>query len=225
MFKWTIALAALAAASSANAQVAINFNTHVGHLGTSQNYTQSGLTVTATGYSAPSTPGHPNTTDLFGKDNGGDENGVGLYGYTDSEINKGTDFIQLNVSTLLTEGATGASFFMNSSTNGEWWNVYGSNSAGSLGTYLLDGHDEGSTNLHSLNTWWGTGSGDYQYFNFVARGTCNSYGSSCVAGNVLLGGLSVAAVPEPATWAMMLLGFGAIGFTMRRRNAAKLQLA
>ena len=28
-----------------------------------------------------------------------------------------------------------------------------------------------------------------------------------------------AAVPEPATWAMMLLGFGAIGFGMRRRRS------
>jgi hypothetical protein len=28
------------------------------------------------------------------------------------------------------------------------------------------------------------------------------------------------AVPEPATWAMMLLGFGAIGLTMRRRRVA-----
>lgn len=27
------------------------------------------------------------------------------------------------------------------------------------------------------------------------------------------------AVPEPATWAMMLLGFGAVGFAMRRKNA------
>ena len=27
-----------------------------------------------------------------------------------------------------------------------------------------------------------------------------------------------AAVPEPATWAMMLVGFGAIGFSMRRRR-------
>lgn len=27
----------------------------------------------------------------------------------------------------------------------------------------------------------------------------------------------VAGVPEPATWAMMLLGFGAIGFAMRRK--------
>lgn len=30
---------------------------------------------------------------------------------------------------------------------------------------------------------------------------------------------STAAVPEPATWAMMLLGFGAIGFGMRRRRS------
>lgn len=35
----------------------------------------------------------------------------------------------------------------------------------------------------------------------------------------------VAAVPEPATWAMMLVGFGAIGFAMRRRRSAALRLA
>jgi hypothetical protein len=29
---------------------------------------------------------------------------------------------------------------------------------------------------------------------------------------------SVAAVPEPATWAMMLVGFGAVGYASRRRN-------
>ena len=29
----------------------------------------------------------------------------------------------------------------------------------------------------------------------------------------------VASVPEPATWAMMLMGFGAIGFAMRRRRS------
>jgi hypothetical protein len=35
-------------------------------------------------------------------------------------------------------------------------------------------------------------------------------------------------VPEPATWAMMLLGFGGIGMAMRRsrkRNPALLQIA
>jgi len=32
--------------------------------------------------------------------------------------------------------------------------------------------------------------------------------------------LSTSAVPEPGTWAMMLIGFGAIGFSMRRRRPA-----
>lgn len=34
-----------------------------------------------------------------------------------------------------------------------------------------------------------------------------------------------AAVPEPATWSMMLLGFGAIGLASRRRRQGKLQQA
>jgi hypothetical protein len=41
-----------------------------------------------------------------------------------------------------------------------------------------------------------------------------SYGNSAEVDN--LG--TTAAVPEPATWAMMLFGFGAVGFGMRRRR-------
>ena len=33
------------------------------------------------------------------------------------------------------------------------------------------------------------------------------------------GGLMASAVPEPGTWAMMLIGFGAIGASMRRRRS------
>lgn len=33
---------------------------------------------------------------------------------------------------------------------------------------------------------------------------------------------NLAAVPEPATWAMMLLGFGAMGFALRRRKRTEL---
>lgn len=40
------------------------------------------------------------------------------------------------------------------------------------------------------------------------------------------GNISFAAIPEPGTWAMMLLGFGAVGFAMRRRRTpALLQIA
>lgn len=45
-------------------------------------------------------------------------------------------------------------------------------------------------------------------------------------GNVSGTGTFTRAVPEPATWALMLLGFGGIGFAMRRRRQPALaQLA
>jgi hypothetical protein len=39
---------------------------------------------------------------------------------------------------------------------------------------------------------------------------------------IRLGGVA-SAVPEPTTWAMMLVGFGAVGYSMRKRPARKLQ--
>lgn len=39
------------------------------------------------------------------------------------------------------------------------------------------------------------------------------------AGSNFNGTANLTAVPEPATWAMMLIGFGALGFAMRRRRA------
>ena len=41
---------------------------------------------------------------------------------------------------------------------------------------------------------------------------------------ILLDAISVAAVPEPATWAMMLLGFGMMGMAMRSRRRRQLPL-
>lgn len=41
-------------------------------------------------------------------------------------------------------------------------------------------------------------------------------------GNLTISPAAVAgAVPEPATWAMMLIGFGGIGFAMRRRSKVR----
>ena len=42
--------------------------------------------------------------------------------------------------------------------------------------------------------------------------------------NFQLGPAQAAAVPEPSTWAMMLLGFGAVGLGMRRSNRRKRDL-
>ncbi len=80
------------------------------------------------------------------------------------------------------------------------------------------------------------------YFSNYSHGDwCNGQGSNCT-GN--LAGQSIAwnsptfvseslvlrvsannAVPEPSTWAMMLLGFGAVGFSIRRRGTKPRPLA
>jgi choice-of-anchor C domain-containing protein len=62
-------------------------------------------------------------------------------------------------------------------------------------------------------------------FNFVATGSSSSLSfaadgsAGCCYGPALDNVSLAAAVPEPATWAMMLLGFGAIGLGMRRRRS------
>jgi PEP-CTERM motif len=42
---------------------------------------------------------------------------------------------------------------------------------------------------------------------------------------VRIGPIEATAVPEPASWAMMLLGFGAVGFAARRRKHMDLTLS
>ncbi len=54
-------------------------------------------------------------------------------------------------------------------------------------------------------------------------GLATSLGALGVGG--ITGITAAAAVPEPATWAMMLIGFGAVGYSMRKRQGRKLAFA
>jgi len=61
-----------------------------------------------------------------------------------------------------------------------------------------------------------------RFLSFEITG-CNTPGSrqnwsGCGLNEVIFGAGDVAAVPEPATWAMMILGFGAAGSVLRRRR-------
>ena len=74
---------------------------------------------------------------------------------------------------------------------------------------------------HSFSGWMHTS------FDFVATSTTDTlsflaYGNLAVPPFALLDGVTFTpdTVPEPATWAMLLTGFGAVGFAARRRRTA-----
>ena len=55
--------------------------------------------------------------------------------------------------------------------------------------------------------------------DLLLEGRNVTYNPSNMAVGFSLNGVSTGAVPEPATWAMMLIGFGAAGYAVRRRRA------
>jgi hypothetical protein len=168
-----------------------------------QTFTAGGITITANGFINGNFSGPPNLA-LFVKTSGGDETGLGsnVDSTGDHELN-GTQWIQINFTAARAAGVTNFDFVMGSTTatQPEGWRVFGSNSATSLGSQIFSGNDEGVSHTFS-------GANDaFTFYNFQAT-----------AGNVLLQEVSgvTAAVPEPATWAMMLLGFVGLGFSFRQ---------
>jgi PEP-CTERM motif len=161
-----------------------------------QTFTAGGITISANGFTNGNFSGPPNLA-LFVKTDGGDETGLGsnVDASGDHELN-GTQWIQIDFRNARMAGVTDFDFMMGSTT-GEAWRVFGSNSATSLGSQILTGTDELEHDLTGAN-------GAFAFYNFQAT-----------AGNVLVASVS-GAVPEPATWAMMLLGFAGLGFAFRQ---------
>ena len=70
------------------------------------------------------------------------------------------------------------------------------------------------------------GPGDFAYANFqfytydssIGKQTDYTYGSAILS-NLTVEVAGISAVPEPSTWAMMILGFAGVGFMAYRRKS------
>ena len=205
----TTAFLALSAAPASAGAVDWNFQDHTGLLGTTQSFTSNGIGLNLLARGFDGVVGNEGGVRLFGKNGTGDEHGLGLNndGTGDDEIS-GKSLIQLNLDGIRAQ-LSNFQFSMNSTTDGESWKVYGSEDATPFTFVLLaSGSDEGV--LHSL-------AGGYDNYNFVSTN-----------GNVLIASFdAVAAVPEPSTWAMMILGFfgvGGLAMVKRRREGHAFRL-
>lgn len=149
--------------------------------------------------------------DMFLKNTGGDEIGLGFTNESDHEI-AGARVIVIDMNTLLTNHATAWSVEFGSTTDGEGWKILGSNTltAGGFTHTVLQSVGPSDEGLHNI-----AGNVPYRYLEFLSTN-----------GNVLLEELNAtggtlnqtSAVPEPATWGMMLLGFVGLGFAFRNRR-------
>ena len=84
-------------------------------------------------------------------------------------------------------------------------------------------HPSGASHQLSANTWItgievGIGSGWAGTFDGAVDDVRIAFGNDRVSANFEV--VAAGAVPEPATWGMMILGFGLVGATARRRRRA-----
>ena len=204
---------ALTAATTVQAQVVYDANPTVGFIyGSGNNYTPANAVVLTTPSSVSAIP----TSELALRTHvpflpANSTGGTGIYTFAlGSDVS--FDFSAFGAA------LTGANITVTNLMTGD----DASYLAALLGTVQTNGALQGSQRLSFgfLNGSFGAAND----INFDANQN-NTYridltgGGQSVSAFAQIGtGAAVAAVPEPATWAMMLIGFGAMGVSLRRRR-------
>lgn len=156
----------------------VSFNTPTGTLPASQTYNVAGVPITAYGFANDGTP-----KALFGKNQGGTESGLGISGSNSANEITTANFVQLDLRNLITSNATGVCLLVNSVQSGEAYNVYGSNTLGSIGT-LLGGNRTLGNNFFAM-----PGFPTYRYISVRAASTATNW-CTTTASDVLVGAVS-----------------------------------
>lgn len=165
-----------------------------GAIGTSQTYTAGGITITAYGF-------NPSGADnLYVKQSGGDETGLGLAdGTADHEIQVGS-FIQLDLTNLAAKGVDSGFLTIGSVQSGEGYSICTSSAIGTLGTTC----STGNTNFSPVAISWSSAD--------------PIVGLTATAGDVLLvNSMTTEPTPEPGTVTLLGAGVLMLGAMMFRR--------
>jgi hypothetical protein len=94
---------------------------------------------------------------------------------------------------------------------------YDANTLGGFGSVAVSTPIYATNGRNFLGLRVGTEGNYYYGFAYTTDNVLNSYGFENQANTGILG---TTAVPEPATWALMIAGFGLVGGAMRRRRTA-----
>ena len=176
--------------------------------------TQLGYSITAYGYTNSGGTGTP--LELYYKNGGFDETGLGVLGTSHNELegdgSQPSQFLTLDISSLL---ATGKVFdgkieigSVQSNSN-DLFNIYGSNTLGTLGT-KIGGTFDSSSDLIFLTL------ADFGTYNYISIGA--------VSGDVLPVAFQANCIPEMSALFPIVGLIVAVSFTqlLRRRRMAKL---